>query len=325
MKKISIIVPIYNVEEYLDKCLKSLVNQTLKDIEIIAVNNNSTDSSYEIAKKYSQKYSNVKLYNEKNQGLGNTRNCGLKHATGEYIMFFDSDDFADLDMCQRLYDFITKNKADIVCFDLKYIYPDHEEVMGYNSDEHMPAAEYILGTGSAASKIYKRSFLEAINFEFPVKIWSEDAAIIPSLCLHTDKIYYLKGCYYNYFQRANSITNQVAYTPKMFDTVTSITLLKERFEKANQLGKYYNEIEYIYITNLLLHIPLKAYKYKEAKQQLKELNKLMKENFPKWTKNKYFKKLTFKQKLYCHLFYHNTTWLVKLLYNMKHLIIKKEQ
>ena len=124
MKKISVIVPIYNVEKYLDKCLTSLVNQTFKDFEIIAVNNNSSDSSYEIAFSFAKKYKNVTLINEKKQGLGNARNCGLKHANGKYVMFFDSDDFADEDMLEKLYTFAEKKKADVVCFDLKYIYPN---------------------------------------------------------------------------------------------------------------------------------------------------------------------------------------------------------
>ena len=321
--KISIIVPIYNVENYLEKCLNSLVKQTLKDIEIIAVNNNSTDNSEQIAKEYTKKYKNIVLLNESNQGLGSARNCGLKACSGEYVMFFDSDDYADLDMCEKLYNFAIKKNADIVCFALKYIYPDKESIMSYNS-EKVVSREYILNTGSAASKMYKRSFLESINFEFERDLWSEDAAIIPSLCLYTDNIYYLKDCYYNYVQRKNSITNQTKFNYKIFDTFTSIKLLKKRFEENDKLDEYKDELEYIFITNILLNIPLKSFRYKESKPKLKEMNKYMKNNYPKWYKNKYFKELSFKQKLYCYLFYNNCLTTVKLLYNVKHLFIKKE-
>ena len=120
MPKVSIIVPVYNVEKYLRECLESLVNQTLKDIEIICVNDGSTDSSLSILKEYEQKDDRVKVIDKANSGYGATMNIGLNNAKGEYIGIVESDDFANLDMFEKLYDVAIKNNADIVKSDLYY-------------------------------------------------------------------------------------------------------------------------------------------------------------------------------------------------------------
>ena len=116
MKKVSIIVPVYNVEKYLTKCLDSLVNQTLSDIEIIVVNDGSPDNSKKIIESYSEKYSNIIPYfSEKNHGYpGFGRNIGLNTATSDYIMFMDNDDEYDVNMCETLYETIINENADIV-------------------------------------------------------------------------------------------------------------------------------------------------------------------------------------------------------------------
>lgn len=114
--KVSIIVPVYNVEKYIDRCLNSLVNQTLKEIEIIIVNDNTPDNSMKICEEYAKRDNRIKIYNkEQNEGLGLTRNYGIKKANGEYIAFVDSDDYVDNDFYEKLYNKIIKTNSDI-CF-----------------------------------------------------------------------------------------------------------------------------------------------------------------------------------------------------------------
>ena len=122
MAKVSIIVPVYNVEKYIEKCLKSLVNQTLKDIEIIIVNDGTKDNSQRIVDKYTKKYDFVKSYIKENGGLSSARNYGLKYANGEYIAFVDSDDYVDKDMYEIMYNKAKSNDFDVVVCNLKYIY-----------------------------------------------------------------------------------------------------------------------------------------------------------------------------------------------------------
>ena len=115
MPKVSIIVPVYNVGKYLSKCLDSLINQTLEDIEIICINDGSTDNSLDILKSYRTKDSRIKIIDKPNEGLSITRNLGIHSATGNYIGFIDSDDWIDLDFYEKLYSAITSNDVDIAC------------------------------------------------------------------------------------------------------------------------------------------------------------------------------------------------------------------
>ena len=115
MPKVSVIVPFYNVEGYIEKCLETLVNQTLKEIEIILVNDGSTDRSIEIVKKFIKEYPEKIVYLEKeNGGLSDARNFGLKHAKGEYIAFVDSDDYIEIDMYENMYNLAEKENSDMV-------------------------------------------------------------------------------------------------------------------------------------------------------------------------------------------------------------------
>ena len=122
MNKVSIIVPVYNTSKYLNSCIKSLLHQTLKDIEIILINDGSTDDSESIIKKYKDK--RIKYISKKNEGIGKTRNLGIDTATGEYLSFIDSDDYVEPDFCEKMYEKATKDKCDIVICDY---YEDHFE------------------------------------------------------------------------------------------------------------------------------------------------------------------------------------------------------
>ena len=126
MADISIIVPIYNAEKYLNKCIDSLVNQTKKELEFILINDGSTDSSEDIIKSYKDK--RIKYFKNKNQGIGKTRNFGIDKATGKYLMFLDSDDYLDINACEKLYNKAIKEKSDLVVFDFYRVEETLKEV-----------------------------------------------------------------------------------------------------------------------------------------------------------------------------------------------------
>lgn len=130
MAKVSVIVPVYNVEKYLDRCLTTLLNQTLDDIEFIVVNDGSTDSSEEIIKKYQAKCDKIKYHKKENGGLSDARNFGMKYATGDYIAFLDSDDFVDKTIYEKMYNKAIEESADYVECDFYWAYPKLEEKNG---------------------------------------------------------------------------------------------------------------------------------------------------------------------------------------------------
>ena len=173
MPKVSIIVPVYNVEKYLSKCLDSLVNQTLKDIEIIIVNDGSPDHSQDIIDKYAKRYSKkIRAFQKDNGGQASARNLGLTKATGEYILFVDSDDYIELDTCDELYNNAKKLNSDIVLFDYYIIYSkEHNKLKSViekvNDVDNINKKEFFLSTPSPVNKLFRREFLLNHNFRFP--------------------------------------------------------------------------------------------------------------------------------------------------------------
>jgi len=128
---VSIIVPVYNVEKYLEKCLESIINQTLKNLEIICVNDGSTDNSLQILEDYAKKDQRIKIINKKNRGSGAAKNTGMKNASGEYIGFVDSDDWVDLAMFEKLYNRAKSQKSDMVMCPI-YIYDNVNQGSEYD-------------------------------------------------------------------------------------------------------------------------------------------------------------------------------------------------
>ena len=191
MIKISVIVPVYNVEKYLVKCLDSLVNQTLDNIEIIVVNDGSPDNSQKIIDKYVMKYPKlIKAYIKENGGQGSARNLGLKHAKGEYISFVDSDDWLDVNALEDMYNLAKKNVSDVVICDMVDHFEDHE--LYHNCTKYNSVFEV---TPSACNKIFKKSVIS--NLEFIPKVWYEDFNFTTKVLLNTDKISCISKGYYH--------------------------------------------------------------------------------------------------------------------------------
>ena len=206
MAKVSIIVPIYNSSKYLNKCIDSLLNQTLKDIEIILLNDGSTDKSEDIIKEYQDK--RIKYIKKDNTGIGKTRNMGLDIATGEYIMFIDSDDYIALDCAYKMYNKAEKDKCDIVISDY---FEDHDgkiEVIKYPSfnDSSLKDNPSILNKVNLGpcNKIYKSSLLKKIRFEENLKY--EDAPFVVRALVNANKIGKIDEALSYYVIHSNSET-----------------------------------------------------------------------------------------------------------------------
>jgi len=127
-EQISIVVPVYNVEQYLEKCVNSIINQTYKNLEIILIDDGATDSSGKLCDELAKIDNRIKVYHKENGGLSDARNYGVERATGDYIGFVDSDDCIDSEMYEKLYEAIRKENVDVAECNLKIIYPDREEL-----------------------------------------------------------------------------------------------------------------------------------------------------------------------------------------------------
>ena len=209
---ISIIVPIYKTEKYLNRCLESLINQTLQNIEIICVNDGSPDNALVICEEYAKKDSRIILLSQTNQGLSAARNTGLLHAHGKYIQFCDSDDFFDLKMCEKMYNAIISSGADIVVSGVNLV---KEDTHFWGNEDYFRVP--FLGISSisdtifkqinvfAWNKIYKKDLIEKFNIIFPYGLHYEDAAFFFKYLMVSKTIYCINDQLYNYVCRSDSI------------------------------------------------------------------------------------------------------------------------
>lgn len=206
--KVSIIVPVYNSEKYLERCLDSLVMQTLEDIEIICINDGSTDKSLEILEEYG---SNIVVINQENQGQSIARNKGIDIAKGEYIGFIDSDDWVDVDYFEKLYKAAKKHDADIAVagivrlhkFGKKYHLKFTEEIVTNDVNKKfqlcdLPDRSYVW------NKIYKKESLLSDNIKFVENIIFEDCIFTPQVLHKLNKLVTVPNTYYYYWKHTNS-------------------------------------------------------------------------------------------------------------------------
>ncbi len=219
---VSIIVPVYNVEKFLERCLESLVNQTMKEIEIICINDGSKDKSDEILNKYSQKDYRIKIIKQENLGVSVARNNGVNIAKGEYIGFVDSDDWVDLDFFEKLYIAAKNNNVDIAAagiirlhkFSKKFHLKFNNEIVTENVNEKfnlcdVPELSYVW------NKIYKKEVYIKNNFRFEEGIFFEDVIFTPVVLFYTKKLVTVPNTYYYYWRNSNSIVSK--HTKKIND------------------------------------------------------------------------------------------------------------
>ena len=169
--KVSVIIPIYNVEEYLEECIDSILNQSLDNVEILCINDGSTDNSLSILNKYSERNSNIKIINQENTGAGTARNRALKFAEGEYIYFLDGDDYLDKDTLLICYEEAKKNNLDIVTFDAILFY---EKSYNGNYGDNLERDELLESRVKTDLNLWKRHLVESVLEQSLLLIFIEE-------------------------------------------------------------------------------------------------------------------------------------------------------
>lgn len=224
---ISLIVPVYDVEKYLPQCLDSIANQTYKDMEVIIINDGSTDGSLKICETYCEKYG-WKLISQKNQGLSAARNAGIEVATGDYIAFCDSDDWFDKDMISTMMLKAKTNQADIVECGIRWIYPDNQREEAFTEEKVYGAkdalADYLLQTKTIHSqvccKVYKRSLFK--NIRFAVGKLHEDGFFMYQVMYAAQRYMLTSYVGYNYRQNREGSIMSVNVKPQNIEDVTEL-------------------------------------------------------------------------------------------------------
>lgn len=212
MTKVSVIIPVYNVEKYLRQCLDSVVNQTLKDIEIICINDGSPDNSLEILQEYAKNDERIRIINKSNGGPSSARNAGLEVAQGEFIGFVDSDDYIEPDYYENLYNRAKVTCSDIVVAEYIYRFNDKKKKVFLRVDKNVVTTSvkekfeclYLPDFCYISNKIYKRDFL---NVRFPEGVTFEDMYFTPNILAQDGRMAVAENVTYYYRNNADSIVN----------------------------------------------------------------------------------------------------------------------
>ena len=284
--KFSVIVPVYNTQEYLKRCIESVLNQTYKNYEIILINDGSTDNSLEILKKY-ESNNKVKIITQKNHGLSYTRNVGISHATGDYVILLDSDDFLEKDLFKVL-NLNIKNE-DMIKFNYNYYF-------GNNEKKPIQSVKFKENNGREAliklineKKVFEMSCIYAYkkdyikNFEFEEGKYHEDLGLIPLMIYETKKISSIDYIGYNYDQ-----TN--------INSITAKNSMEKEYKKALDVMYFFNKVKGIYADKYLLSFYANA-----VINKYKKLDKFYKKDYRDLIKNncvcKYLLNNTFIRKI----------------------------
>lgn len=250
MVDISIIVPIYNAEKYIEKCIDSLINQTKKELEFILINDGSTDSTDELIKKYNDK--RIKYFKNKNQGIGKTRNFGIEKSTGKYLMFIDSDDYLKENTCEELYRRITKDKSDLVICDFYKIYENGklEEIClpSFKPTTLKKSPNLLIDINlSPWNKLYKTSLVKENKIKFIENLKYEDAPFVIEAFDKASKISKVDKCLNYYLIRGNSETT--VRDERTFDILKIIDIIRKYFEGKDYIQETVKKLIVRIITN----------------------------------------------------------------------------
>lgn len=292
--QLSIIVPIYKSEKYLSKCLDSLVNQSISDYEIICIHDGSPDNCMAILKDYASRYPMIKIVDQTNQGIAQTRNVGLSLVTGDYFTFVDSDDTVSLNMYEKMLAKIKSADFDMVCCDIEYIQMDGsrnvvscgvEDCFDKNSVKKSMCFFY----PALWNKVYDSKLLK-LGISFNKGVWYEDMDYLYRLYPHINKIGVIHEPFNQYYQHVSAITH--TFDRRLFDYLKNCANIVNYYKEHNFFDEYYAELEYsctryLYATFLarLAQINDKQI-FEEA---LVSSQKFLSETFTRELKNPYYK------------------------------------
>ena len=240
MPKISIIVPCYNAEKYLPKCLDSLINQTLKDIEIICVNDGSTDGSLSVLKDYAKKDSRIVIIDKENSGPSSCRNIGIEKATGEFIQFVDSDDWIEPETCEVCYQKAIEHNVDMVSFNATTVNAKKTTPLCYYNTKEEKLVHWqdmvslvFKSPFHSWHFLFKKDFLIKHQIKYPEHIvLCEDVIFISTCWLKVKKALLLPNLFYNYVQLNSSITHSTKHVFDIFNVIKELKKIISPIKKT---------------------------------------------------------------------------------------------
>ncbi len=323
---ISVVIPVYNVEKYLTTCVESIITNPYSNMEVILVNDGSTDKSGAICDEYKKEYPDlIKVIHKENGGLSDARNKGTQSASGEYIFFVDSDDTVKINtvslLAKKLQEF---NFPDMLCFDYIRCFEDGTTAPGQTYNP--PALNKILDAStapsiltqmhSASTRITKKSVITSNNLYFPKGLLYEDLCTVPKIIINCKSVVFIEDVLYNYLQRGGSIMHTKNFDD-FNDNFTVIDELITWFKSKEIYDKYYDELCYYTFSYLLYSTSINILKHQSYAPILNKLVAYTNTKFPKWSNNKYLKEASTKKRVTLFLLKKRLYFVPFLLWKLK--------
>ena len=325
MKLVSVIVPVYKVENYLERCVDSILAQTYKELEIILVDDGSPDRCGEICEQYASRDARIRVIHKANGGLSDARNVGVKHASGEYLLFVDSDDSVAPDLVEKTEAEAERTGCDLVLFDYIRLEDDGtREVCHAGLPEHveMTLEKYpqilINSALSAWSKLYRREFYIKAEHDFPKGRLYEDLGTIPKLYLDAESIVYIKEAFYYYTIRKGSIMSGTRAEKNYTDRTAMLRTTLDYYRQKGVFEKYKTELEYFSFGAGYFEPSKEIILADRKSPYIKKFRIFMYGMFPEFKKNPYMARLRTKDRIHLAILDTRQYWIMVMLSQMRH-------
>ena len=323
MPKASVIVPVYNVEAYLEKCVQSILRQTEQDFELLLVDDGSTDSSGQLCEELAKKDSRIRVIHQENQGLGGARNTGIREAKGDWLLLVDSDDWIEPEILEKSLEAGLREEADMVVFPFRSVDEEGRELAVFR--ENIPVGrafalkerkDILLTAPVAWNKLYRTAFFRETGLAYPSRVWYEDIRTTPKLMALARRMVFLGDIGYNYLQRQGSIMNsgKVARNVEIIEAFDDIL---PWFREQGLFAEYRQELEYLAVFHAYLTASVRVILADRKSPLLARLAAYLQEQFPTWRKNAYLPRLGAKRRLLVSLLGIKWYWAVALLFKLK--------
>ncbi len=326
MPTFSLIVPIYKIEEYLPKCIDSVLAQKCRDYELLLIDDGSPDSSGKLIDEYAAKYPDkIRAIHQENGGAGAARNHGIRSAKGEYLLFVDGDDYLDDTLLQELSEKISATHAQL------YLFGAHVERDGVKTGELHELVEVgkicnaqsdpklFFGIMAPWNRAYHRSLFE--NIEFASKVWYEDIRIVTKVNALAKTVVRLEKPYYHYLQREGSAMNN-KNSERNVEILYAFDDILAWFEEQKLLEKYRNEIEFLAIEHILLAATVRVLQIDRKHHLLEDFRAYMNRHFPDFTQNPHLPLLDQNKRLIYKLLLKKRYRTVLTIFRIKRMIGK---
>lgn len=288
---LSVIVPVYNVEKYLPRCLDSLAAQTLDNMEILVVNDGSPDQSQKIIDEYARKYPQIRSFQKPNGGIADVRNFALEHVRGKYFGFLDSDDYTAPDMYEKMVEAAEAKQAEVVVSDFEWVSGDQRRLQ--KEGPYAPGREMLVHLFATLwNKIYKTDFVRRSGVRFPAGYRYEDACFLYCLTPHIQRLAFVDEAFVSYVQHPASITHTNNHEVK--DMIHVFEVITEYYQAQKWDTQYHDELEYLHIKFFLGNSFLRSTKIADKSDRQATIQmgwQRLNQQYPKWKENPYLRTL----------------------------------